>query len=192
MPTPNPAAAAFLAQRRSIPAKTLHAPVPDRAALLDILTAATRVPDHGKLEPWRLVVIEKPAMARLADLAEARAREIGGDAEKIGKGRGQYDLGHLAVAVISSPKPSDKIPRVEQVLSAGALCLGILNAAEAAGWGASWQTGWPAHDAGFTARAFGCTAGETVAGIIHIATAGNPMPDRSRPDLSHLITWAPA
>src|SRR3990167_8753568 len=166
MPDPNPAAYAFLA-------------------------AATRVPDHGKLEPWRLIVIESASMARLADLAEARAIELGGDAEKIAKGRGQYDLGRLAVVVISSPKPSEKIPLAEQVLSAGALCLGIVNAAEAAGWGGKWLSGWPAHDAGLTARAFGWGAGESVAGIVHIGTPHPaPVPDRPRPDLAKLVKWA--
>jgi nitroreductase len=191
MPDPNPAAFAFLANRHSHAAKVFSGPVPDRAALTTILAAATRVPDHGKLEPWRLIVIEAASMARLADLAEARAIELGADAEKIAKGRGQYDLGRLAVVVIASPKASDKIPLAEQLLSAGALCLGIVNAAEAAGWGANWLTGWPAHDAGFTARAFGCGPQETVAGIVHIGTPHPaPVPDRPRPDLARLVTWA--
>jgi len=93
MPARNQAALDFLLTRRSRPAKLFTAPVPGREQLMEILTAALRVPDHGKLEPWRLVVIEKPAFARLADLAEARAKALGGDAEKIAKGRGQYDLG---------------------------------------------------------------------------------------------------
>jgi nitroreductase len=192
MPRPNPAALAFLASRRSRPAKLFSAPVPDRDQLLAILTAATRVPDHGKLEPWRLVVLDRAAMARLADLAEARARELGGDAEKIGKGRGQYDLGQLAVVVIASPKPSDKIPPAEQLASAHALCMNLLTVAEAAGWGANWLTGWPAHDPLFIARAFGCQGGETVAGIVHIGTPPEDGPDRPRPDLARLVTWAGA
>ncbi len=193
MPAANPEAFAFLAARRSRPAKLFRSPVPDRDALLAILTAATRVPDHGKLEPWRLVIVEKPGMSRLAALAETRATALGGDAEKIAKGRGQYDLGQLAVVVISSPKPSEKIPAAEQILSAGALCMNIVNAAEAAGWGANWLSGWPAHDADFTAAAFQTTPAETVAGIIHIATPPETdAPDRPRPDLTRLITWAPA
>lgn len=190
MPARNDAALAFLSTRHSRPAKLFTLPVPTRDQLTEILTAATRVPDHGKLEPWRLVVLQGAAFQRLADLAEARAQELGGDAEKIAKGRGQYDLGKLAVVVIASPKPSAKIPPVEQLLSAGALCYGIVTAAQAAGWGANWLTGWPAHDASFAARAFGCTEGETVAGIVHIGTPPDDFADRPRPDLSKIVTWS--
>ncbi|MES2916310.1 MAG: nitroreductase [Pseudomonadota bacterium] len=189
MPARNAAALAFLNARRSRPAKLFTLPVPDRAQVEEILTAATRVPDHGKLEPWRLIVVQGAAFARLADLAEARAVELGGDAEMVAKGRGQYDLGKLAVVAISSPKASPKIPLAEQRASAAALCFGIVNAAEAAGWGACWLTGWPAHDATFAARAFGCTEGETVAGIVHIATPPADGPDRPRPDLARLVSW---
>lgn len=192
MPRRNDAALAFLTARRSRPAKLFSLPVPSRDQLTEILTAATRVPDHGKLEPWRMIVVQQAAFKRLADLAEARAGELGGDAEMAAKGRGQYDLGKLAVVVIASPKPSPKIPPVEQLLSAGALCLGIVNAAEAAGWGACWLTGWPAHDATFAARAFGCTEGETVAGIVHIGTPPEDGPDRPRPDLPKIVTWVDA
>ncbi len=192
MPARNDAALAFLKARRSRPAKLFSLPVPSRPELEEILAAAARVPDHGKLEPWRLVVLQGAAFARLADLAEARAEERGGDPEMVAKGRGQYDLGKLAVVVIASPKPSPKVPVAEQVASAAALCFGIVNAAEAAGWGASWLTGWPAHDARFAARAFGCIEGETVAGIVHIATPPADGPDRPRPDLSRLVTWVDA
>jgi len=92
--------------------------------------------------------------------------------------------------VISAPKALDRIPEVEQVLSAGALCLGIVNAATAAGWGACWLTGWPAHDAEFRAQAFGCAEGETVAGIVHIGTPPADAPDRPRPDAARLVSWA--
>jgi nitroreductase len=192
MPARNDAALAFLTTRRSRPAKLFTLPVPDRDQLTEILTAATRVPDHGKLEPWRLIVLQGEAFQRLASLAEARAKELGGDAEMVAKGRGQYDLGKLAVVVIASPKPSLKIPAVEQLMSAAALCFGIVTAAEAAGWGACWLTGWPAHDATFAARAFGCEGGETVAGIVHIATPPADGPDRPRPDLSRMVTWVDA
>lgn len=184
----NDAALQFLATRRSHPPKMMTGPGPDPDQLADLLTLAARVPDHGKLEPWRLVVLERPGMIRLAVLAEARARELGGDDQKIAKGRGQFDLGQLAVVVISSPKGPAK-PMLEQIASAAALCMNLLNAAEAKGWGANWLTGWPAHDPVFAARAFGCTAGETVAGIVHIGTPGADGPDRARPDIDRITEW---
>ena len=93
------------------------------------LRAAARTPDHGKLEPWRFVVIEQGAMARLADVAEARGAALALDPEQIAKGRAQFDQGILAVAVIEVQKPSPKIPALEQTYSAGAVCLALLNAA---------------------------------------------------------------
>ena len=185
---PNPEAMAFLAARRSRPAKLFAGPVPNRQALRAIISAALRVPDHGKLEPWRLVVLDRAAMLRLAALAEARAVAAGGDAVRVAKGRGQFDLGQCAVVVISSPG-GDLKPLVEQVASAAALCMNLLNAAEASGWGANWLTGWPAHDPVFCARAFGCVAGETVAGIVHIGTPSADGPDRPRPDIDRVTTW---
>jgi nitroreductase len=190
MPQPNPEATAFLRKRHSQSAKAMMLPVPSRDEVLDLLSIAARVPDHGKLEPWRFVVLERPAMARLADLAEACARAQGGDDERIAKGRGQFDRGLLAVVVVASPRPSGKVPEVEQLLSAGAVCLELLNAAEAAGWGANWLTGWPAHDRGFVEGGLGLTAQESVAGIIHIATPVSETPDRPRPDVARLTTWA--
>lgn len=189
MPTPNPAAFDFLMNRRSRPAKTLGQPGPTRDQILSLLAAATRVPDHGKLEPWRFVVLETAAMTRIAGLAAERARERGLDDEQTAKGRRQYDEGVTAVVVIASPRSVEKVPAVEQTLSAGALCLGLLNAAEAAGWGANWLTGWPAHDPAFTARAFGTQPGEFVAGIIHIGTETATLPDRPRPDVTRLTQW---
>lgn len=189
MPVADAQAFAFLAARQSYPMKAMTGATPARAELEPILTTALRVPDHGKLEPWRLIVLTRPDMARLADLAEARAREMGGDAEKIAKGRGQYDNGHLAVVVISAPVAAEKVPLAEQRLSAGALCMNLVNAATAAGWGAAWLTGWPAHDAAFTARAFGCSGEETVAGIVHIGGRGPVAPDRPRPDLGRVVRW---
>ncbi len=189
MPLANPAALAFLQQRRSRPAKTMTGPVPDAEALLQLLTIAARVPDHGKLEPWRFIVLGKGAMPRLADLAERIARAQGGDAERITKGRGQFDQGNLAVVVVASPKDHPKVPKAEQILSAGALCLGLANAAEASGWGACWLTGWVSHDAEFCREGLRLAAHETVAGIVHIGTETSVPPERPRPDVSTLTQW---
>ena len=192
MPSPNPAALDFLLSRRSRPAKTLVAPGPDRAALMPLLTAAARSPDHGKLEPWRFVVLEGAAMTRLAELAQARGVALGKSPEDIAKGRSQFDLGILGVAVIESPKPSDKVPEIEQTYSAGAVCLALLNAALAAGWGANWLTGWVSHDRAFVEQGLGLAGHERVAGLIHIATEGPVPTDRPRPDLAALTSWVSA
>ncbi|MEM6940130.1 MAG: nitroreductase family protein [Pseudomonadota bacterium] len=189
MPTPNTQALDFLHTRRSRPAKTLRPPVPTRAELMPILTAAARTPDHGKLEPWRFIVIEGAAMARIADVAERCGQALGFDEDQIRKGRGQYDQGHLAVVVVESPKQSEKIPALEQTYSTGAVCLSLLNAALAAGWGANWLSGWPSHDLGFMTQAFDLAPLERIAGIIHIGTEGATPPDRPRPDLESITTW---
>lgn len=183
------AALRFLLTRRSRPAKTLSAPAPDRAALNELLTAALRVPDHGKLEPWRLVVLERKALERIARLAADHAKTTGLDAQTAGKGVSQFEQSPLCVVVIASPKPSEKAPKIEQTLSAGCVCLSLLNAALAAGWGAAWLTGWVAHDEAFATAAFGLKPGEWVAGLVHIGTETVAPPERPRPDVAALTTW---
>ncbi|WP_322864959.1 nitroreductase family protein [Aquicoccus sp. G2-2] len=192
MPTPNRPALDFLLSRRSRPAKTLTAPAPSRAELEPILTAAARSPDHGKLEPWRFIVIEPGAMPRLADTAEKCARAEGLAPEKIAKARTQFDQGHLAVAVVEVQKPSEKVPPIEQSYAAGGACLALLNAALASGWGANWLTGFAAHSRPFLTEALGLAETENLAGFIHIATETNTPPERPRPDLEAITTWLPA
>ena len=189
MPTPNPAALDFLLTRRSRPAKTLTGPVPERATLETLLTAAARTPDHGKLEPWRFIVLEKPALARLATMVPDRGAALGIDPDKITKAVDQFAKADLAVAVVSCPKPSEKIPQIEQVYSAGAVCLALLNAALAAGWGANWLSGWASHDRTFVADGLGLAEHESIAGFIHIGTETNAPPERPRPDLAAITTW---
>lgn len=189
MPTSNPAALDFLLTRRSRPAKTLTTPIPDRAMVETILTAAARTPDHGKLEPWRFIVLERPALQRLADLVETRGAELALEPEQIAKAHAQYSNADLAVAVISSPKPSPKVPQIEQVYSAGAVCLALVNAALAAGWGANWLSGWASHDGAFIRQGLGLAEGEAVAGFIHIGTETSAPPERPRPELDAITTW---
>ncbi len=192
MPTPNAAALDFLLTRRSCPAKTLTTPVPDRLELEPILNAAARTPDHGKLEPWRFLVLERPALERIAALIPAHGARLGIAPDKIEKAIAQYGDAHLVVAVVAAPVPSEKIPAIEQTLSAGAVCLSLLNAALASGWGANWLTGWASHDPQFAAEAFGIAADESIAGLIHIGTARATPPDRPRPDLGAKVTWVSA
>ncbi|EEE38650.1 nitroreductase [Rhodobacteraceae bacterium KLH11] len=185
----NPAALEFLLTRRSRPAKTLVAPAPTREELMPLLTAAARSPDHGKLEPWRFIVIERAAMQRLAGLTETCGQALGKSAEDIAKARNQFDMGQLAVAVVEIRKPSDKIPAIEQTYSAGAVCLALLNAALAAGWGANWLSGWQSHDRSFCEQGLGLAENEKIAGFIHIATEGKAPPERPRPDIAALTQW---
>ncbi|WP_343081122.1 nitroreductase [Ostreiculturibacter nitratireducens] len=189
MPQPNQAALDFLLSRSSRPAKTLKTPVPTRDQLLPILTAAARVPDHGKLVPWRFVVLERAALLRLADLVRRLGPGLGIDPEKVEKSALNFGGSHLAVAVVFVPRDSEKVPEVEQLLSAGAACFSLLNAALASGWGANWITGWPSHDEGFCREGFGLAAGEKVAGIIHIGTETSVPPERPRPDVAEITTW---
>ena len=192
MPDKNPAALDFLLTRRSRPAKTLTAPAPDRAALMPILEAGLRSPDHGKLEPWRLIVLETPALMRLAGLVETRGAALGKSPEDIAKQVKMYTDGHLAVAVVAAPVASPKIPEVEQLYSAGAVCLALLNAALASGWGANWLSGWASHDRGFVAEGQGLAAHETLAGLIFLGTETNAPPERPRPDPATKIAWVEA
>lgn len=192
MPDRNQAALDFLLTRRSRPAKTLTGPGPDRETVKTILTAAARTPDHGKLEPWRFVVLEKPALMQAHALVAERGAALGHDATKIEKEQIAYARSPLAVVVVESPVESDKIPAIEQTYSAGAVCLALLNAALASGWGANWLTGWASFDADFTRAAFGLKHHERVAGIIHIGTETVAPPERPRPDLDAITTWIKA
>lgn len=179
----------FMLTRRSRPAKLLRAPGPDRAALETMLQAAARVPDHGKLEPWRFIVLEQPAGARVAGRIMEYAQTQGLEGEKPARA---FIDSPVCVAVIASPKPSQKIPELEQTLSVGAVCLGLVNAALATGWGANWLTGWPAHDRALMTQVLALASQEWVAGFIHIGTADTAPPDRPRPDMDAITDWVQA
>jgi len=108
----------FLKTRRSRPAKILTAPVPDRDTLEALLCVAARTPDHGKLEPWRFIVLEQAALRRLGVLARNLAEAAGPEVVDADKASQQFETGQLAVVVVASPKPCDKFPQIEQTYSA--------------------------------------------------------------------------
>lgn len=189
MPKRNQAALDFLLTRRSVPAKTMTGPVPDRAEVQLILTAAARTPDHGKLEPWRFIVLERPALVRLVDQISEAGERLGKSQEDITKALAGYVNANLAVVVVEAVADNPKIPRVEQVYSAGAVCLALTNAALASGWGANWLSGWFSHDPQFRQSALGLTDNERIAGIVHIGTSKSEPSDRPRPDISAITTW---
>ena len=189
MTDPRPEVLDFLLTRRSRSPKTLGFPVPDDARLKVLLTAAARSPDHGVLVPWRFIVLRDAALTRLSGAVMARAAALGMDEAAVEKAGLTFKTSPLAVAVISSPKDSPKVPVIEQHMSAGSVCYALVNAALADGWDAGWVTGFTALDGEFLTRELGLAEGEFVAGYVHIGTAALTPPDRPRPDLDAITTW---
>ncbi|WP_411287685.1 nitroreductase [Phenylobacterium sp.] len=185
---PAPEVLSFLATRRSSSAVTLAEPAPTASELDSLLQLAARVPDHGKLAPWRFIILEPAAKAVFADRLEALANSRG-DARAAAK-LAKLKIPPLGVAVVSRPKPGE-IPEWEQLLSAGAVCTTLLYAAMALGYGANWITDWYAYDD--EAKAIlGLEPEEKVAGFIFLGTPKEPPQERERPDLAGLITaWRP-
>ena len=183
------AALAFLASRRSVPSRLLTDPGPDEAELAELLRLAVRVPDHGKLVPWRFVRIPREGRAALAERLVAlqleRAADI--DPATLQKDRLRFASAPLIIAVVARLTPAHKIPEQEQLLSAGAVCFNLLFAAQALGYGAQWLTGWPAYDPK-VAGDFALEPNERFAGFIHIGTPLDEAPERPRPDPADLLT----
>lgn len=188
-PAARPEVLDFLLTRRSHPARLLAGPAPDAATLLRLLTAAARVPDHGKLEPWRFLVVQGTARARIAaDIAAVGAAK-GIAVDKLDKDLTAWREAPVTVAVITVPRPTDRIPEWEQMLSAGAVCVSLVNAALAQGLGACWLTGFAAYDTDVGAQVLGLAPGEQVAGFIHLGPSPAAPPDRPRPDVGAITTW---
>ena len=188
MPEARPEVLEFLLSRRSRPAKTLAEPGPERAELMRLLTAGARIPDHKKLEPWRFLVVEGTARERLAAAAAERLSMLG--ESNLDKFAGQFRQGAVIVAVISSPVPHPDVPEWEQQFSAACVCLNLLTAALAAGWGAQWLTGPLARDRPFLTGQLACAGHETVAGFVHIGSERVAPSERDRPDVEAITTWA--
>ncbi|TVP72908.1 MAG: nitroreductase [Rhodobacteraceae bacterium] len=184
----DPTVMRFLLSRRSHPVRLLSTPAPDRATVTELLTAAARVPDHGKLEPWRFIVMQGAASAGIARVVAARGAQLGLAVEACNKAADHFAKSPLMVVVVASPKASEKIPEYEQTLSVGAVCLSLVNAALASGWGACWLTGWAATDPEVQA-ALGLASHEWVAGFIHIGTRTTTPPERPRPEIAALTEW---
>lgn len=178
-----------LRHRRSTPSRLLGPPGPDAAQLRQLLECAVRVPDHGKLVPWRLLAIAGAARHSLGEFLAARSleREPAAAAAVVEKDRLRFSHAPLVLAVIARLSPGHKVPEQEQLLSGGALCFQLLLAADALGFGGQWLTGWPAYDAEVAAR-LGLGENERVLGFIHLGTAREPVPERERPDPAALLT----
>lgn len=182
LPLPSPEMQDRLARRRSAPAQALTAPGPSPQEVARILALGARTPDHGKLFPWRFVVLGPQARAELAGallpLADRQPQP-----DKARAVLGKLTAPPLTLLVVSAPVPNAKVPEWEQWLSAGAVCMNLEHAANAFGYSASWITDWYSYDPEALAL-FGLGAGERVAGFIHLGTLAEPPLERPRPDVA--------
>lgn len=183
----------YLESRRSIPIPALREPAPDAAQIDSILTIASRVPDHGKLAPWRFILYRGAVAASigraLADLVARREGPIGDARRSMEESR--FTRSPLVIGIVSTAQPHVKIPEYEQLLSAGAAAMNLIHAAHAQGFGANWVTEWVAYDE--EAKAIlGIAPGEKTVGFIHLGTPAEPPVDRPRPALADIVREAVA
>jgi nitroreductase len=185
---PAPEAVLLLLSRRSGSAKTMGKPGPSKKQLDQILAAGGRVPDHGKLFPWRFIVFEAKGRERIGDiLAEAMEAE-GERAKQVEEERARFLRAPAVVGVISRVRELHKIPVWEQELSAGAVCQNILIAATALGFVGNWLTEWYAYHPAVK-EGLGLKPGERVAGFIYIGTPTEALEERPRPEMSKIVTY---
>jgi nitroreductase len=179
----------LLATRRSGKPRDLVAPGPDAGQLAQMIAVAARTPDHGKLAPWRFVIVDdRDALAQL--LRDAQRAERPQAARGEGDALDQFARQAPAlVVVLSSPVPSSPIPRWEQELSAGAATMNLLHAAHAMGFAGGWLTGW-ASTSEMVRASFGADH-ERIAGFVFIGTPGRPLDERPRPDLARIVSHWP-
>ncbi|WP_454831861.1 nitroreductase family protein [Pseudoxanthomonas wuyuanensis] len=183
----------FLDSRRSVPSKQLGEPGPDGPTLARMLQAAVRVPDHGKLVPFRFLRIRGDARFSLGErLVELTlAQDPDAPAAALEKERSRFSHAPLIITVIARLTPGHKVPEQEQLLSAGSVCFALLQASQALGFGAQWLTGWMAYDRSI-AELLGLHDNEKIVGFIHIGTAKLEAPERDRPDAAALLSdWQP-
>jgi nitroreductase len=179
---------ALMARRRSTKVAHFIEPGPNGAEIDALISLAARVPDHGKIGPWRFVVIEGDARGRAGEaLARVIAGDDGVDEVRLNGARNLFSRAPAVVMVVSTAAPHAKIPEWEQLLSSGAVCFAMLTAAHARGYAACWLTEWPAYDARARA-ALGLAQHERVAGFIYLGTAREPALERVRADAASRIS----
>jgi len=184
---PAPHAIDLLLTRRSGSAKSMTEPGPSKKELDIILTAAARAPDHGKLFPWRFIVLEGKGRKRAGDiLADVMEDEHEKD-KTVQSERERFLRAPIVVAVVSRTRENIKIPEWEQILSAGAVCQNMLIASHALGFVASWLTEWTAYHPAVKEK-LGLRPGERIAGFIYIGSPAEPLEERVRPQMDQIIT----
>lgn len=179
----------FLKIRKSVPLTQLTAPGPSEAQLSDLLEIAARVPDHGRMEPWRFILYRGPAVIKAGEaLAEIALQKNGPmSEEELDRERNRINRAPVAVGVVSNVVDDSNIPEWEQFLSAGAAAMNLVTAATAMGFGANWVTGWYSSDAEGR-KVLGLAPHERMAGIVHIGSYDRAIPDRPRPDVKALTS----
>jgi nitroreductase len=184
-----PDALELLKNRRSVKPREMTGPGPSPAELDTILTIGARVPDHGKIVPWRFIVFEGDARAR-AGAVIARvfaAKNPDATAEQVAIESRRLLDAPTVIAVVVGTRPHPKVPAWEQELSAAASAMSIVLAASALGYGANWLTGWAAHDRDVL-TGLGLTDAEKLVGFVHIGRANGPVEDRPRPELGAIVS----
>ena len=184
-----PDAIDLLKTRRSVKPIELTGPGPAAGELDTLLTVASRVPDHGKLTPWRFIVFDGDARLKAGETIERIFRQDHPEAtaDQVAFERNRLARAPLVVAVVSRAAPHVKIPEWEQVLSAGAAAMNLVTAAHALGFAANWITEWYAYDRRVL-DALGLGANERIAGFVHIGRPARPPEDRPRPPLGEIVT----
>lgn len=183
----------LLHTRRSVKAKDLKAPGPTDDELQHIIRAGIRVPDHKKLNPWKIKILGEDGQQKLGTLCAdiMRAKEPDKKDKKYEMEETRFQRAPVVLAVLSLPDESKflKVPLIEQQLSAGAVCQNILLAATSLGYGAQWLTEWPAYDAQVKTALGASGQNDTIAGFIYIGTASETPTDRDRPDWDAVVEW---
>ena len=191
----SPSAIDLLLRRRSVLARDLVPPGPQPEEMRTILRAGLRVPDHGRAEPWRIQVLDKPAQRALGDFSAELYRREHPEAAAVvvdlERQRPQRSPALLVIAFRPNEKKLAKVPEVEQLLSTGAVCQNILVAVQALGYSAQWLTDWPAYHAEIR-RYLGHGEDTRIVGFVHIGTAASPPNERPRPDFDAIVSqWRP-
>lgn len=179
----------FLLTRKSAPISAIHEPAPDDAELKSMIKIATRVPDHGLLEPWRFIAYRGDACRKIGEFFAKRVEEIEGSIseQRAEQERNRFTRAPLVVGVVSVPKPHPRIPDWEKFISGGNAAFALVLAAHAYGYNANWVSNWYADDA--PSRAFlGLAPEERAIGFVHIGTVNVPVPDRPRPDPDAILS----
>lgn len=186
---PAPQAIDLLLSRRSGSAKAMQGPGPDDTQVQTLLACAARVPDHGKLAPWRFILFRGDARARFGEVLASTIRKVDPAAsdERLAQERNRFLRAPLVIGVVSRVRSGVPIPEWEQVLSAGASCQTLLVAAHAMGFVANWITEWYAYDTS-VAEALGLAAGERMAGFIYVGHPVDALQERPRPDLAAIVS----